>query len=398
MAALLVRGGDELRAVTDPLEAEAWASAMMGRFYKVDAPLDARDELERRIWPAVMHEAEAARDAGGLAVLEALAAVADEGLAADARAAADRIRALGVPPPAWAAEIGSAVFESAWVLLDVFGDHEGYYASFRYPGRKPHVVNALYDKAMGNIVKDSFAGYLAGDPRSSLPLEPGVWVEDAEPGVMARRVLDAVANGDLYLDNDWSPEFKQTRALLLARMRLLRTIPATEPPEPLEDEARDALVAEFLASALPNDGPEAGAIARDCLAYSCDYLGEDPFRWSPIVVEQFLLDYLPRKVSLDMSEIRELPRVLRAWVRFALTKRGLAERWIAETEESVGRWKKDFRRAMTDQRQFGPAKTIGNAMVADGVDLSDQAAIDRWLESFNARPMSERDELLGDRR
>ncbi len=42
---------------------------------------------------------------------------------------------------------------------------------------------------------------------------------------------------------------------------------------------------------------------------------------------------------------------------------------------------------MTDQQQFGPAKSIANAMLAGGVDLTDQAAIDRWHEDFNARPL-----------
>lgn len=63
---------------------------------------------------------------------------------------------------------------------------------------------------------------------------------------------------------------------------------------------------------------------------------------------------------------------------------GLEARWIAETEEAVDRFAKEFRRAMTDQTEFGPAKSLVNAMLADGVDLLDQAAVDRWIEEFNA--------------
>lgn len=90
--------------------------------------------------------------------------------------------------------------------------------------------------------------------------------------------------------------------------------------------------------------------------------------------------------------------MLRAWVRFALTKRGLEERWIAETEHAVARFEGPFRQAMTDQGEFGPAKVLGHAMLADGVDLTDQAAIDRWIDGFNARPLAERDALLEHRR
>lgn len=390
-----VNGGSEVLGFDDPLEAEAWASAMLGTFYKMDVPWDAREELERSLLPAIVDRAEAANDAAGLAVLEALAVVADDEQAIRARAAAERMRAGGVVAPAWADELGSVVYEGAWMMTDVFGDHEAYYATFRYPGRKPHLVNALYDKAMGEIIKDGFVGYYKGDPRSSLKLEPGVAVTDADPAAMARRILDAIASGDMYLDNAWTPEFKRFRALIRARMRLLPAEPASEPPEPPDDAAREALISEFLTSGHAPDLEDAGAIASLCLDYSCDYLGEDGLRWSPIVVEQFMLDYLPRKVSLDMSQIQQLPAVLRAWVRFALTKRGLEERWIGEAVHAVDEFETAFRRAVTDADQFGPAKSIGNLMLAEGVDVHDQAVVERWIEAFNKKPFAERDRLLG---
>lgn len=396
LADVVVRGGRELLGIDDPLEAEAWASAMLGTFYKTDAPLEARDELERGLWPAVVRKAEAATDTSGLAVLEALAAVADDNVAGPARAAATRLRAAGVAGPAWVAEIGSVVYENAWAITDVFGDQEAYYATFRYPGRPAHLVNALYDKAMGEIIKDGFVGYFRGDPRSSIRPEPGTAIADSDPGLMARRILDGIASGDMYLDNAWTPEFKRFRALILARMRLLPAAPATEPPEPPSEDARTTLTSEFLASPyIAADPDEADTIASLCLDYSCDYLGEDGLRWSPIVVEQFMLDYLPRKVALNLRQVRQLPAVLRGWVRFALTKRGLEERWIVETEEAVNRFAKEFRVAMTDPSQFGPAKGLANAMLADRVDVLDQAAIDRWVDAFNQRPFAERNELLG---
>jgi hypothetical protein len=220
-------------------------------------------------------------------------------------------------------------------------------------------------------------------------------VEAVTPELMARRVVDAIGSGDLYLDNDWTEEFKHTRALLLARMRSLPMAPRPEPAEPLAEEARAALTEEFLASRFAPSADETASIVAHCLDARCDYGDGDPLRWSPIVVELFMLDFLPRKAFLDAAEIRSLPEVLRAWVRFALTKRGLEERWIAETEEAVTRFTPEFRRLATDHRSFGPAKAITNAMLADGVDLSDQAAVEEWIDAFNARPFEERDEFLG---
>lgn len=139
------------------------------------------------------------------------------------------------------------------------------------------------------------------------------------------------------------------------------------------------------------------SIVHHALAYRCDYSDGDPLRWSPIGVELFMMDYLPRKVSLDAGEIRNVPSVLKAWVRFSLAKRGLEKRWIKETQAAVDRWAPAFKKEATNPDNFGPAKAISQAMMADGVDFADQRAVDRWIEEFNQRPFEERDEFLGDR-
>jgi len=386
LADVVVRGGDELLTLADPLDAERWASQMLGTFYKLDAPLDAREALEQGLVPAVVKAAETRRDAGGLAVLEAVAAVIDgPDHRALARAAADRLRSLGVTGPAWMSELGTAAFESAWMMEDVYGDQAAYYATFRFPGRNAHIVNALYDRALGAIIKDAIVAYPVEDIRSKMIGVDGVSVRDVEPGVLARRVTDAIANGDMYLDNAWTPEFKGFRLLLLARMRSLPMVPEEDPRAPLDDETRDALIAEFLATDSVGELDQADVIASTCLNYLCDYLGDDPFRWSPIVVEMFLLDYLPRKVSLDLRTIDQVPPVLIEWIRFALTRRGLDARWIDETQASVDEHMRRFRSAMTDAKQFGPAKQVVNDMLADGIDFTDQAAVERWITDRNER-------------
>ena len=388
LAAVVVRGGREVLGVEDPLEAEQWASAMLGTFYKLPVTLEARDLVDRDLGPAIARLAEARGDAAGRAVLEAIAAVGDPRQATPARQAADRMAARGIAAPAWAAEIGSVELEGAWVIDDVFGDHEGYYLAFRYPGRPVHLLTGLVDKALGEIVKDASVGYAKGDPESILAEvsghEAGTSVSVADPSAVARRIIGAVADGDLYLDNDWSDDFKHTRALLLTRMRRLPLGPEIERPE-FDHDTRSAIVEAFLATPGLPGGDTAPYIASVCLDYLCDYLGDDPYRWSPIVVEQFLLDFVPRKVSLSLGEVRALPQVLRAWVRFALARRGLEEPWIMETEVAVDALEKAFLAEATDPDNFGPGKSIDAAMRADGVDFDDPAAIDAWIRAYNAR-------------
>lgn len=391
-----LRGGRELLTVEDPLEAEAWASSLLGTFYKLPLPFDVRDELEKTLGPAIVEGAERRRDRAGLAVLRALAAVTGGDIGA--HEAAERLAAKGVPEPPWATEIGAPEFLGVWTLADPYDDQVGYYLSFRYPGRPPHVLMALYDENLGGIIKDAFAGALSPDkdPRKLIERDPDMRVQDAEPGLAATRITQAIATGDLFVDNDWTREFKETRALLRARMRLLPAVALPRPPEPLDERARAALIQEFLASPHAPEADEAPAVVEHCLAARCDYGDGDPLRWSPTGVELFLLDYLPRKAILDDDEIAALPGVLSGWVRFALQKRGLAERFIAEAEEAVKEFVPEFRRAVSDPTSFGPAKTMMLAMRADGVDFLDQQAVDAWIADFNALPQDERDKLSGD--
>ncbi len=159
----------------------------------------------------------------------------------------------------------------------------------------------------------------------------------------------------------------------------------------------DLIVKEFVAGLDAGVDLEAAEqIAEQCLRYSCDCSSDgDPYRWSPSEVEGFLAGWLPRKAMLDFRQSRAMPDVLRAWVRFALERRGLPPDLIAETQAAVDRWIPEFLNVSADPRNFGPANAIASALMADGVDMSDQTAVDAWIAGFNARPQHEREELLG---
>ena len=393
----ILDGGTELLGLDDPLEVEVWASGALGTTYKPPLPITVQDRFGEAVWDGVVSRAEAEGGATSLAVLRALGAVASDPVASRATETADRIAAGGTTEPAWGAEIGTAELVDAWRLADPYGDQTMYFASFRYPGRPAHALTALYDENLGAIVKDAGVGVAAGDARARAAEDPDTEVEDIDASALAGAVRSAIASGDLYLDNDWTPEFKELRALLLARMRGL---PAGEPREtvPPDDAAREALVAEFLVRpGAPPDDDVTRAILDHCLTARCDFGDGDPLRWSPTAVEMFLLDFLPRKVALDTGQIRAMPDVLRRWVGFALDRRGLERRWIDETQAAVERFIPEFRRAVTDPSSFGPAKAMTNAMLADGIDLLDPEAVQAWIEAFNARPFEERDEFLRDR-
>jgi len=393
----IVMRSDDLVVEDDPFVAEMWASQMLGTFYKVPLPLHVRDEFERSMNAALIDAIDQADSEKQLAILRALAAVAPVPIGPAAHARADVLSAEGVSDPPWVDEIGSPEFVDAWMSEDPYGDQRGYFARFRYPGRNPHTVMSLYDVNIGGIVKDAFAAYTKEDLRS-VPTSEGMSHRDIEPDAMAKEVLTGIGVGDMYIDNDWTEDFRKTRALLAARMRLLVDEEPHVPPysQPLSDTARKELIEEFMGSGHATGVDAEDSILHHVMAFS-DYSDGDPLRWSPIAVELFMIDFLPRKATLDAIEIRNLPAVLKAWVQFALLKRGLEERWVREVQTAVDRRTPEFRKEVTDPDSFGPAKAIGQAMMAEGIDLTDQDAVQDWIEEFNHRPFEERDEFLRDR-
>ena len=153
-----MRGAGELLTVDDPLEAEEWASSLLGVFYKPDVPFDIREQVERALVPTLVKEAERRRDAAGLAALYALAAVLAGEDGDGAREAAARMASRGVPRPRWADVIGQPECLEVVAVTDVFDDQTSYHFTFAYPGLPPHIVLALYDENLGGIIKDVLVG------------------------------------------------------------------------------------------------------------------------------------------------------------------------------------------------------------------------------------------------
>ena len=390
MAEAVLASGRDLLETPDPLDAELWASLVLGMFHRAPVPFQAQKELEAGIGTAIVECATAAADEGGLAVLRALAAVAPPPLGSDAHAAAQRLAEQGVPDQPWARHIGTARCVEAWSTEDPFGDQIGYYAIFRGEGYLDHLVMALYDQNLGGIIKDASAGPLRGDPRRHLQ-QGGLTPLPVDFAQMAGRILAGVEMGDRFIDNAWTEDFKNTRALLVARMRRLNPRSFVD-PEPIDAEQREALVEAFLSSPFAPAIPEADPIADYCF----DFAYPDPLRWSPIAVEAFLVDFLPRKTVLDSAEIAAVPEVLAGWIRFALSRKGLEDLWIDETVAAIDRWIPDFQKAVGNPANFGPAKAMFTTMLDEGVDPADPKAVEAWMEAFNNRPFEERDALWGE--
>lgn len=145
-------------------------------------------------------------------------------------------------------------------------------------------------------------------------------LERIAPGVAAGRIDAAIELTEMTLDPPVSDDYARLRALARLRVdEVSHFVPVPERDE-LPHEERDRLRDEFLSSPEGKDfAPDSDEVWAMSLAidFCADYVDGRPLRWSPVVVELFMANWIPRKVLADKGLFARLPTALDAWVRFA---------------------------------------------------------------------------------
>jgi hypothetical protein len=99
---------------------------------------------------------------------------------------------------------------------------------------------------------------------------------------------------------------------------------------------------------------------------------------SPVKVDTFLLDWLPRKVMLSAAEQEAMPHVLLAWVRWAGRRSEQGEKETTATLDAVFNAMGPFSRAYRDPSEFG----LDSALVARLLPDGDLEALPRRAFAF----------------
>ena len=172
----------------------------------------------------------------------------------------------------------------------------------------------------------------------------------------------------------------------------------------LEDEAKTAAVAALAGEARAwleaqghdSERAEATEFTAGLMGdFRAFYLDTDIAGWTARELDEFLLDWVPRKVLLADSEIEAFPASVTDALAFLGATGRLTERQAASLSARVRRQAAGFAQAMANPANTGPAKALVDAMVAEGVAVGDQEAMQAWLEDFNSRPLEERERVLG---
>ena len=103
-------------------------------------------------------------------------------------------------------------------------------------------------------------------------------------------------------------------------------------------------------------------------------------------LEELLLRVYPRKITvLDRADTEDTIPAVRDFLAYLAESGEMAAGAVRQLERELDRIAPRFADAVMDPSNWGTARSFVQAMAADGVDMGDQAAVDRWIAAFNAR-------------
>ncbi|MDR7302265.1 hypothetical protein [Haloactinomyces albus] len=104
--------------------------------------------------------------------------------------------------------------------------------------------------------------------------------------------------------------------------------------------------------------------------------------WTAELVREFLLTWMPRKVTATAEDVADAPETLRTLLRY-LHHTELADPtgdFLVATEAAIDAIGTEFRQTMSDKRNFGLAKFWMMTAIDAGVDVEDDAAMQEFIE------------------
>jgi hypothetical protein len=153
-------------------------------------------------------------------------------------------------------------------------------------------------------------------------------------------------------------------------------------------QARERVLERLDAWAEEHGAAKQAWIADTALDYKFGYGDGELGRWTAGDLKDFLLEWCPRKLTLDEEGIAEAVASVATFLRF-LDDDGLFDGrgdHLAALEATLEWIAPRFAGAMRDTSRFGMAKTIATAIGAAGIDVSDEAAVGQVFAGYRLPP------------
>jgi hypothetical protein len=144
------------------------------------------------------------------------------------------------------------------------------------------------------------------------------------------------------------------------------------------------------------------AICEDCLRYLLSSRAKflhrpDPTRWRNGDIRELLLDLAPTRLTENCDLSSHGVATLRAYLEFLDSSDHLhpASATVPALLKELDRVAPFYPEAMADQSRFRLAKRLYTAMLADGVVVEDDTAVNAWVETFNDDSAERKQAVLG---
>ena len=160
-------------------------------------------------------------------------------------------------------------------------------------------------------------------------------------------------------------------------------------------ETRDSLLESYRSAIEGSDDAPDGFVASMMLEYKWAYGDGHLTEWRRADNEDLMLGFFPSKVTLDDEDLLRVAPEIADFLDFLARRELLSGDPLPHLQAAATELAPELVDAMTDPANQSGAKGLVDQMRAEGVELTDEADVQRWIDDFNARPFEERDELLG---
>ena len=291
--------------------------------------------------------------------------------------------------PLWLEGLDPMTVREVMTLGHVLGDGEDYLLGVRTGAGDDFTILIYVDHNMGTVVKDAFAlpttiEAVAARARRDLANDPDTTLAVCDRADAAARLHQAIEIGDRFFPPLETPTWPICRPLVEWALGRMPRGGAGYDDTGISEAESQALIKRFLASAQAADLDEVQRDLVDPLVWFCaGHRSGDPLRWSPVVVEIALLDFFPRKVLVPPAELARVPGLIRAFVRFAHTERGVRPVHTDATVAAVDRLETEFL-AMVRERRVRPRHAFDDGRHPADLALEALAAQFGGVEALRA--------------
>jgi hypothetical protein len=133
---------------------------------------------------------------------------------------------------------------------------------------------------------------------------------------------------------------------------------------------------------------DAGFIAYHVLEYAWIYVGSSPEELDEFTLEEVLLEIFPRKFTAERDLFEKITPVTTCFLKWLESEGILAD--TSSLIETVHGWTDTIVANGMNPQYWGMAKSLMMQARADGIDLQDEQAVQRYLAEYNLR-LNERD-------